>query len=105
MVRKNGQLGKIAMYIDEIKSQVPLNNGIKHGEQKMYREDGQLWKTTMYTNGKKNGESKLYHENGALKESRMYIDGKTQGEFKRYHPNGKLMEQGMYNNDINHCDY
>ncbi len=74
-------------------------NGIKHGEEIEYYDNGQINRICYYVNGKLNGESKKYNYDGTLENLEYYEEDCRHGECKYYNENGLLDEVINYIND------
>ncbi len=69
-------------------------NGVHHGLERTYYDDGSLKTEGMRMNGKKNGVEKLYDESGRLRRITHYMDGKKDGEIVVFDENGSLIHLG-----------
>ena len=100
---KNGQKhGSIKFYYEngQIRRDDTFINGKGHGLMKSYYENGQIKKIYNCIKGKKHGTLKEYHQNGLIKLQCDYKNGKLNGEYMSYHENGELEFQTKYNNGI-----
>lgn len=59
----------------ELKEEVTILNGKRHGEYKFYNQDGRLLIETDYRNGKEHGLRKVFNEQGALVAVIQYDQG------------------------------
>lgn len=74
--------------------------GKKHGEYKVWRNNGQLYLTTSFTHGKRCGEYKHYHENGQIYIQSFYVNDQRHGEYKVLRNTGELMRDEIYDNGV-----
>lgn len=72
-----------------IKVEGTLVDGVKEGLFKRYGSDGRLWSTCHYKNDKKHGEKKIYHENGNIEMILLYTNG-VLGIVREYFEDGSL---------------
>ena len=73
-------------------------NGLKHGLEKDFREDGQLFREQNYKNDELEGLSQCYNESGQLSDECNYKNGKKEGLAKVYHKKGYLLREQNYKN-------
>src|SRR5687768_6028578 len=59
-------------------------NGERHGDCKLYRDDGSLLSRCRYEAGKRSGPFTSYHSNGDVASKGTYVDGLLDGAFFRY---------------------
>ena len=59
-------------------------SGERHGDCKLYRDDGSLLSSCRYEAGKRNGPFTSYHSNGEVASKGTYVDGLLDGAFFRY---------------------
>ena len=65
-------------------------NGIMHGPQVAYYDDGTLWYRGSHNNGKKEGPWIDWHPNGNLNYKGNYKNGKRTGRWVDYKSNGAV---------------
>ncbi|HEX6276707.1 MAG TPA: hypothetical protein VFZ53_26875, partial [Polyangiaceae bacterium] len=58
--------------------------GARHGECRVYRDDGSLKLRCHYVEGQRSGEFESYHANGELESRGCYVDGVLDGPSHRY---------------------
>ena len=73
-------------------------NGKKHGVERQYYTDGQLWVETTYNNGDKNGLNKRWYKNGELALECTYHKNTIHGNYQKWYDNGQLWEKSTYQN-------
>jgi len=76
-----------------------IAEGIKHGLEKVYHNNGKIAFTVENIEGKRNGELRWYDQQGNLLEVMPYKMGKRHGTNKLYFSNGKLKSQVNYVDD------
>jgi antitoxin component YwqK of YwqJK toxin-antitoxin module len=59
-----------------------------------------LWIHSFYQNGKRHGERKVYHDNGQLYVHSFYLNGKRHSEYKRHDDNGKIVYATFFYQNI-----
>jgi antitoxin component YwqK of YwqJK toxin-antitoxin module len=59
-------------------------SGERHGDCKLYRDDGSLLSSCRYEAGKRNGPFTSYHSNGEVASKGSYVEGLLDGAFFRY---------------------
>lgn len=77
-------------------AEIPITNGLPHGEQKEFREDGTLENLVRFKDGKREGLSEHYKADGTLLVANTYKDGHRIGDYKFVKRNGILLEEGHY---------
>jgi len=112
---------------ETVRSEVPCNRskGTKDGLMKVYRKNGELWKTIPYVNGveedttrlyyshsdkllkivpmeggKREGSAIEYYRNGEIKKIQPYEDNKKSGLHKTFTEKGKLISEEYYKNGL-----
>jgi hypothetical protein len=84
----------------QVKFELHIIDGQRHGTYKSYFENGQKSKDCKYEKDKLHGEHKEYHVNGALKLQTHYKEGIQYGETKSFYNNGnKYREFNLINNE------
>lgn len=76
-----------------------ISEGIKHGLEKVYHNNGKIAFTVNNIDGKRDGELRWYDQQGNFLEVMPYKMGKRHGINKLYFSNGKLKSQVNYIND------
>lgn len=71
-------------------------NGVLHGIQKSFYNNGQLKEVTMYTNGDENGRRIAYYSCGAKKLNATYCSGQIEGIYEEWDNNGVLIVRKTY---------
>jgi len=98
----NGNLTGIALnYYPEsgiIKSSITWENGVKHGESKIYKKDGKKEYVKNYSNGEQNGEANFYYDNGTVYLKGAFKADKKSGTWTGYYENGKIRSIDEYSN-------
>jgi antitoxin component YwqK of YwqJK toxin-antitoxin module len=92
---------KEVIYYDNgnIKLEVNLKNGVRHGLFIDYYEDGSIKSRSTWVNGKVNGKAEHYYESGKLKEVTYWKEGKANGISEEYYENGQLFKKAINKND------
>lgn len=67
-----------------------IHNGRRHGECRMFSEEGQVRAEMFYLDGKLHGPSLMYSENGAVLAKTWYCEGKRIGKAHFYYLSGAL---------------
>ena len=82
----------------QVKFEINIINGQKHGPVKSYYENGQIKRDDNFIDGKGHGSFKSYYENGQIEKDYNCTNGKKHGPFKSHHENGNLKNQLHYKN-------
>ena len=82
----------------QVKFEINIINGQKHGPVKSYYENGQIKRDCNFIDGKGHGSFKSYYENGQIEKDYNCTNGQKHGPFKSYHENGNLKNQLHYKN-------
>ena len=80
----------------QVKFEINIISGQKHGLVKSYYENGQIEKDYNCTNGKKHGAVKSYYENGNLKNQLHYKNGNENGQFYSFYDNKAKYRDGNF---------
>lgn len=80
-----------------LKSDVELLKGVRHGVAHNYYTDGSIHSTINYKNGDKEGISTWFYENGKPYRKTPFIKGQKHGTQKKYYKTGLLMAEIPYN--------
>lgn len=75
------------------------SEGIKHGIEKVYYQEGMLAYVVNYIDGKRDGKLTWYDKEGKLLAMMNYKMGKLEGEEKTYFSNGQIKHTVTYVND------
>jgi antitoxin component YwqK of YwqJK toxin-antitoxin module len=70
-----------------------------HGVAISFFPDGKMERVAFYDQGILHGEMRLFHQSGALKTVCSFSQGKKEGQFISYYEDGKKMEEATYEND------
>ncbi len=81
---------------NELRTETPYKDGVRHGIQKTFYPDGKLYSEVNFTNGNMNGVMKIYFPNGNVKVEANYKDGLLDGITKLYYENGNVMREQQY---------
>jgi len=81
-----------------IKSEHFELDGVKHGDSRMYHEDGSLFCECTYVYGKINGLCRMWTESGVCYIEENCVDGVLHGEYISRWNSGGLKEHGSYEN-------
>ena len=82
----------------QVKFELHIIDGQRHGTYKSYFENGQKRCDYNYESGKLNGEIKEYHVGGNLKLKTQYKNGEIGGVYKSYYENGQIEKNCNYIN-------
>lgn len=81
----------------KVKSEMQIENGLKHGIRKAYYPNGNLASEGQYVLNKAHGTWKWYYPNGKLSSEGNYYYGERHGVWKWNHENGKTSSEHFYN--------
>ena len=95
-------LGTSKVYGTYVHIEYSVLNGKRHGNYKLWNDDGKPEEEKTYKDGILHGPSKEYYSSGQLLRELIYKDGKKEGPFKEYDWDGQLKSKGIYRNDILH---
>lgn len=84
------------------KSEINLQNNIRHGFKKKWNTRGDLTKVAFYKDGELEGEYKEFYDDLTLKIETNYKNGKVFKSYRKYHENGKIAELYKYKNGQKH---
>jgi antitoxin component YwqK of YwqJK toxin-antitoxin module len=79
--------------------------GKRHGEYRLWHDNGKLCVQSFHVHGKLHGEYKEWHDNGKLRSTTSYVNAKFHGEYKLYRYNGEICCHAFYKNDEIHSEY
>jgi len=71
-------------------------DGIKHGDFRLYFEDGTLQIKGQIDKNKNSGKWQYFLESGQLESEGYFVDDFPEGRWNWYFPNGNLKEEGSY---------
>jgi len=71
-------------------------NGLKHGKERFWDDDGKLLRESSYRYGQKHGPQIYYYKNGQLSGHSTYKFGREDSIWTRHYENGQMKSQGMY---------
>ena len=89
----------------QVKFELHIINGERHGSYKSYYENGQIELECNYINGELDGIYKSYFINGQIETDCNYINGKKHGLYKTYFINGQIETDCNYINGKKHGLY
>ena len=92
----NGELKERTNY------QSKSDGGKKHGFQRHWYENGQLWSERTYKDGRRDGLYRSWHENGQLKAESPSKDGEEHGLERSWHEGGQLKSETTYKDGKRH---
>lgn len=81
-----------------ISDELEYENGIAHGMEKRFYEDGTLAQEGKVQYDKEVGLWKMYYPNGQLKQQATFVDGQLEGEVIAYYPTGKIKSKATFKN-------
>lgn len=70
-------------------SEVPLENGFRHGEIHLYHANGQMFAREHWVKGELEGIQQYYYPDGSLHAEFCYVKGAIHGDVVLNYPNGK----------------
>jgi MORN repeat protein len=73
-----------------------LPNKLRHGEAKVWHENGRLWIHSFFKDGQLEGDFKLWYKDGQPYQHSFYKEGKFEGEYKEWYENGQLCSHSFY---------
>ena len=74
----------------------PHKNGLPHGIEKMYDEDGSLFRTSTSVNGVLDGVVRTYFKSGELRSETDWKNGKAHGMMTYYYKDGTVKTASPY---------
>lgn len=77
-------------------SSIQYNNGLKHGAQKFYYDDGNISSLEYFSKGTLNGHARSFYQTGKIKEELEYENGFKQGPHRKFYEDGTLQEENNY---------
>jgi len=72
-------------------------NGIKHGEFKLYFENGYLEMKGQLDSNKNTGKWQYFYPSGGIESEGYFVDDKPEGRWVWYFEGGKVKEEGSFN--------
>lgn len=88
----NGLLKKYG-YNGKLNSTVPIVNGMKEGDEKLYDAQGRMIKKTPYVRGKKEGVMEAYYPNGDVMIQISYLHDLKHGKAVKYNKDGSINQE------------
>jgi len=92
---KTGVLKKYG-YKGKVTSMAHIRNGVRHGEEIGYDEEGRVLWRYFFVNGKEEGLQKAFYPNGDLMISYNYKNGIKDGEAQTFGKDGLVIKKVMY---------
>lgn len=92
-------LRKMYGFEEKLISSAEIQNGVKHGKEIFYDEEGRIRLVRPYNNGRLDGVATAYYENSSPKMTITYVKGLKHGPAKKYNKNGSLFEQATFKNN------
>jgi antitoxin component YwqK of YwqJK toxin-antitoxin module len=89
----------------QVKFELHIINGERHGSYKSYYENGQIELECNYINGELDGIYKSYFINGQIETDCNYINGELDGIYKSYFINGQIETDCNYEKGELHGEY
>jgi antitoxin component YwqK of YwqJK toxin-antitoxin module len=93
LVQVMGHEGKLLI-------QKGYKNGLQHGAEEWFYDNGQLMRIYPYLDGKKHGLYQSFSKSGRLTGEGVYINGLAEGVFEYHHDSGELMRKLIYKNNL-----
>lgn len=96
--------GKLIQYYPNGATEIVSSwrNGKKHGEVVSYYRNGNIKTKEIYANDRAWGEFTAYDSVGNIEEKLNFVDGKKEGEYVGFYASGDTMIVGGYHNDKKH---
>lgn len=82
-----------------VKADLPLKDGLVHGQAKYYYNTGGLREVLDFVDDQKHGVCKEYYKNGKLRITSEYVKGERTGSYKAYYINGQVQADGWLIDD------
>lgn len=94
----DGQLqGKATLYsAGRVLAEVGYADGLRHGEMRIYGDDGQPSSIVAHAAGLPHGEAMYFYPDGTLARRAAYKDGRLHGEVRDFAPDGKQISCTTY---------
>lgn len=102
VMKSKDRVGKWIYYhpgSDKVMKEENYENGVLHGMQVTYFDNGNITKTEEYKNGELHGVVKVYNPDGKIRRFLTYENGQLNGPAKFYDVDGKLVSEGNYKNN------
>jgi antitoxin component YwqK of YwqJK toxin-antitoxin module len=98
MYDKSGMNGlrKQYGYEGRLTSHVEIRNGVKHGKETFYDEEGRTRLVKPYANGRLNGVATAYYANGSPMMTITYVRGVKHGPAVKYNQDSSIFEQKLF---------
>lgn len=95
------RVGKWVYYhpgTEKVMKEEHYENGVLHGKQITYFDNGNITKTEEFEHGELHGVVKVYNPDGKLRRYLTYENGELNGPAKFYDADGNLVSEGNYKN-------
>ena len=83
-------------------SKYALKNGQRHGLDRLWHLNGQLWHESYWKNGQEHGLSREWYSNGQLDHEHYWKNGERHGLSRGWYQNGKLVYESHWKNGQRH---
>jgi len=112
---QNGALAAEGKYISQAKDSVwryysyysktlsleeSFSQGIKHGESRVFYDNGEVAQIITWENDIKHGPWKQYYEDSSVRLVTLYNNGQLDGRYQIYNKDGILIIDGIYDSDL-----
>ncbi len=84
----------------EFVTEIPYQNGQRHGVARFYHDNGNLRALVCYNEGETIGSELRYREDGTLESITPYQDGRRNGIRRTFHPTGELFIEEPFSNNV-----
>ncbi|MFT7880152.1 MAG: hypothetical protein ABXS91_07145 [Sulfurimonas sp.] len=98
MYDKTGMNGlrKIYGYNGKLTSKAEIQNGVKHGKETVYDDDGRVRLVKPYIKGRIDGVATAYYDNGSPMMTITYLKGVKHGPATKYNKDGSVFEKKVF---------
>ncbi|UFH59177.1 toxin-antitoxin system YwqK family antitoxin [Sulfurovum mangrovi] len=98
MYDKSGMNGlrKLYGYKGTLTSKVEIQNGVKHGKETIYDDEGRVRLVKPYIKGRIDGIATVYYENALPMMTITYVKGVKHGPATKYNRDGSVFEKKVF---------
>jgi antitoxin component YwqK of YwqJK toxin-antitoxin module len=98
MYDKSGMNGlrKLYGYKGTLTSKVEIQNGVKHGKETIYDDEGRVRLVKPYIKGRIDGVATVYYENALPMMTITYVKGVKHGPAIKYNRDGSVFEKKVF---------
>lgn len=94
---QNGLLKKYG-YNGKLNSTVPIEHGVKNGNELLFDSRGRVIRKTPYVNGRKQGVLEAYYPNGDVMAQITYVNNIRHGKAVKYNKDGSINQTVVFQN-------